>query len=827
MRTLTHLLLTAALLVPTVTAAVEHVIVDTDLGSDADDSGTMAMMHALADRGEIEILAFGIVNGHPDAVACADAINTYYGRPDIPIGTIKGPAPFSHDFFASGIAREYPHDLTQAMAPDVVALYRSILAAQPDGSVTLVAIGPCTNISNLLKSGPDAASSLSGVELVRRKLKLYVAGGNGPGNLPLGDAGFNYQNDLTSAQYELLNMPVEIPLVESGGSSRQIPIGNCYVNARTENIARRCYEMWHRGSTNLDRYSADQLRVLYAVRPASRAKYWLSENGDMWVDGRTIGWAPSPDRNRHYALVHEADRAAIKAEMEELMMHEPTGVVPEPPSGDALRINFQPAGTPVPADFRADTGAIFGDRGNGLSYGWLGAENPDARDRNVVSDQRYDTFTHLQKNGVRTWEIAVPNGNYVVHLVMGDPAYADQTSNVFVEGVRLADPDGIDHIDEYTTTVAVADGRLTITPDANLRAGAKICFIEVTPAAPATNQAPTVSAGPDVTITLPGTASLVGTVTDDGLPAGSSVTQTWTTVSGPGTVTFANAGAVDTTASFSAAGTYVLRLTASDTALSASDEVQVVVNAAGDTTQTNSIVREYWNNIGGNLVSAIPVGTPPSGSDILTRLEAPRNFADYFGSRIRGYLIPPTTGSYVFLIASDDNSELWLSTSADPAQKQLRASVSGHTNVNEWTKYPTQRSVAIDLVAGQRYYLEVLHKDGNGADHVAVGWLRPGQTGTGPSEIIPGTALSQYDPAATTPNPTLDVTSLVLRGIVSGGTLTIDGQPITVGSDGTWAAEVELRGEAQRVVELVAEGAGGVTVRQVVIDEVVVPTAAQ
>lgn len=93
------------------------------------------------------------------------------------------------------------------------------------------------------------------------------------------------------------------------------------------------------------------------------------------------------------------------------------------------------------------------------------------------------------------------------------------------------------------------------------------------------NVAPVVSAGSDLAITLPASASLDATVTDDGLPTASSVSQLWTTVSGPGTVTFANASAVDTTASFSVAGTYVLRLTANDTLLSTSDDVTVVVAA--------------------------------------------------------------------------------------------------------------------------------------------------------------------------------------------------------------------------------------------------------
>jgi len=92
------------------------------------------------------------------------------------------------------------------------------------------------------------------------------------------------------------------------------------------------------------------------------------------------------------------------------------------------------------------------------------------------------------------------------------------------------------------------------------------------------DQAPIVDAGPDQTITLPATASLNATVTDDGLPnPPGSVTTQWTQTSGPGTVSFANALAVKTTATFSQAGTYVLRLTANDGFLSASSFVTITV----------------------------------------------------------------------------------------------------------------------------------------------------------------------------------------------------------------------------------------------------------
>jgi len=97
----------------------------------------------------------------------------------------------------------------------------------------------------------------------------------------------------------------------------------------------------------------------------------------------------------------------------------------------------------------------------------------------------------------------------------------------------------------------------------------------------ATNQAPTVNAGANQTITFPASASLDGTVTDDGLPKPPGIVATsWTKVSGPGTVSFGNPSAIDTTASFTTTGTYVLRLTANDGALSAGDDVTVTVNPA-------------------------------------------------------------------------------------------------------------------------------------------------------------------------------------------------------------------------------------------------------
>lgn len=173
--------------------------------------------------------------------------------------------------------------------------------------------------------------------------------------------------------------------------------------------------------------------------------------------------------------------------------------------------------------------------------------------------------------------------------------------------------------------------------------------------------------------------------------------------------------------------------------------------AAAEGGSIGSILREYWTGIGnGNNVSSIPTITDPSGTEVLTSLEGPSGWGNEYGARIRGYLVPPTTGSYVFYIAGDNECELWLSTSADPGDKVRIARVYNYTGHRDWDAQSSQVSGSISLTANANYYIEVLHKEGVGGDHVSVGWRKPGESGTVPSEIIPGSSLRPFllDPAA-------------------------------------------------------------------------------
>ena len=132
------------------------------------------------------------------------------------------------------------------------------------------------------------------------------------------------------------------------------------------------------------------------------------------------------------------------------------------------RVNFQTADSQGFAGYVAYTGAVFGNRGNGFSYGWNIANTANARNRNLAAspDERYDTLNHLQKpGGAGRWELGVPDGRYLVHVVAGDPSKVDSTYRITVEGQAAISgtPTAAQHWFEGTVVVTVADGRLTIT----------------------------------------------------------------------------------------------------------------------------------------------------------------------------------------------------------------------------------------------------------------------------------------------------------------------------------------------------------------------------
>ncbi|MBK6342249.1 MAG: hypothetical protein IPF41_06590 [Flavobacteriales bacterium] len=158
-----------------------------------------------------------------------------------------------------------------------------------------------------------------------------------------------------------------------------------------------------------------------------------------------------------------------------------------------------------------------------------------------------------------------------------------------------------------------------------------------------------------------------------------------------------------------------------------------------------SLLREFWSNVSGSSVSDL-INTPnypnsPSGSSSLTSFQGPTNFANNYGTRVRGWIVAPQTGNYTFTLTSDDASVLYLSLNAEPQFAQMICNVPGWTNETEYTKYPSQVSTTIPMVAGRYYYVELLQKEGSGGDHFAVRWQTPSNS---TRAVVPGTALVRW-----------------------------------------------------------------------------------
>ncbi|OGV59966.1 MAG: hypothetical protein A2X45_16825 [Lentisphaerae bacterium GWF2_50_93] len=255
--------------------AMENIIFDCDMGNDCDDAGALAVLHALADKGEANILACMMWKMRKDEpktgpAAVIDAINTYYGRPDIPIGIGKKGIYFAGaKNYTNTLGKEFPNDTFDKKIddiPEAIDLYRKILAAQPDKSVTIVAVGPHTSIKYLLSSKPDSYSPLTGRELVEKKVKLLSLMG---GKFPEGHE-FNLGCDLGGSSAAALEWPGRV--VWSGleiGSA--IVTGPSRVKIPADNPIHAAYKVY-----GGQRQSWDLTSVLVAVR--GPADYWELSN---------------------------------------------------------------------------------------------------------------------------------------------------------------------------------------------------------------------------------------------------------------------------------------------------------------------------------------------------------------------------------------------------------------------------------------------------------------------------------------------------------------------------------------------------------------------
>ncbi len=299
------------------------IILDSDIGQDCDDAAVMALMHQFADKGEVEILATMFPMQDPMGAPAMDVINTYYGRPDIPIGTYKGNFKYLGqlwDHYNTKLASKFPHDLkTGKDAPDAIALYRQILAKQEDSSVVIVAVGPERLLADLLKSGPDDYSQLNGRDLVKQKVKMLSVMGAG---FPKGD---EWNIKIAPDASKLVAETWPTPIVYSGDEIGQaVRTGSRLLTEAPENSPVRASFENHPfvDSVTKDRQSWDQTAMLFAVR-GTQDNWKLESNGYNAIDetGKNE-WRRDNDKAHSYLILNKPAEEVEKV-IEDLMVAPP------------------------------------------------------------------------------------------------------------------------------------------------------------------------------------------------------------------------------------------------------------------------------------------------------------------------------------------------------------------------------------------------------------------------------------------------------------------------------------------------------------------------
>ncbi|HWE03188.1 MAG TPA: nucleoside hydrolase [Tepidisphaeraceae bacterium] len=297
------------------------VIFDTDISSDVDDCGALAVLNALADQGEAQILAC-VVNGHDfdkASAAAVNVINTYYGRGAVPVGAYHGShgAP-SHSPYTAKLRDEFPHTAPpDDKAPDAVAVYRRALADAPDGGVVVISVGFLMNLSDLLDSKSDDISSLPGPELVRKKVRrLVVMGGQFPNPKHFKEWNFTASNVGPDTQHVVENWPTEI-LFDGFSIGQGISTGKALEATPPVNPVRRAYQLYNNALKN-GRSSWDPSTVLAAVRDPRQ--YWnVVSDGCCSVEKNGVnGWTPTPHRGHSY-LAPKLDNAEMARILDSLM----------------------------------------------------------------------------------------------------------------------------------------------------------------------------------------------------------------------------------------------------------------------------------------------------------------------------------------------------------------------------------------------------------------------------------------------------------------------------------------------------------------------------
>jgi len=321
-------------------AAPLPVIFDTDMDSDVDDVAALCKLHAMMDQGEVNLLAV-MISGHNEwSAPCVDAIDTFYGRPDLPIALVSGKRGIRQDSaYAREVAEAFPQDfLAKHPKMEAVELYRKLLAGAADKSVTIISVGDMTNLAALLSSGPDAASPMTGKELIEAKVKEYVCmGSRYPADTDPGTGKWgNFRTDPVSSREVVDGWSGPLIFTGGGDFANSLAIGRkiTALDPKVWPVSLAYQSYFAKNHNGPVRHSADSISVWVAVR-GLEPWFKVVDQGHNEIDdvGRNA-WKDSPDSpNQRYTseLVNPVEAPKLAALFEDLSIQPPKNGLPKNP----------------------------------------------------------------------------------------------------------------------------------------------------------------------------------------------------------------------------------------------------------------------------------------------------------------------------------------------------------------------------------------------------------------------------------------------------------------------------------------------------------------
>ncbi len=298
----------------------QRIIIDSDLSLWWDDATAVGMANVLQQRGAVQILAVMSDIRNPLAAAALDAIDTAYGHRMIPVGAAPdSSADTAPHGYSDVLAEQLPHAIrSSSQAQPAVNLYRRVLAAQPDHSVTVVAIGGDTNLAGLLRSGPGQGSSLRGRALVARKVKKLVIE---DGLFPTGGPPFtNERLDIAATQSVVAarGWPTPIAWVDGYTGIHTKVGGSLCSSVHSKNPMRIVYQnLFNCGPPGDGDW--DGPTMLYAVGEGSEIFSELGQGGAAVINTEGgLSWGSGVDHPQE-VYVHVVNQTELDARINSLL----------------------------------------------------------------------------------------------------------------------------------------------------------------------------------------------------------------------------------------------------------------------------------------------------------------------------------------------------------------------------------------------------------------------------------------------------------------------------------------------------------------------------